>query len=470
MKSEKPRYIKEDESKAPRFISVDTPPIRGGGEGDEHGQNGSRLLKWCVILLIPICVLLFFYTLIDNPRGPLLDQGPSVAYRGEMETDRLEFYFVGNLHKSYFYDNQVRLEFYIDTASTSPAYYGYLPSASINRAIDGGKADNHGDTSYFVINANEVYKQRASDFDDAVLYDVIQRPMERGKKYIVKIKGRHKGIIFRRPERVRVCSFTLEDKKSVAVVTSAGNNRRVNDTPTATPGNSQNKPAANNKAETQSNEENLVTSKSTSTLAKTNNATSSASTPLAVSSEAGHEYVDLGIGTKWATCNIGSSISSDGGSWYAWGETKPKTSSSWSNYNLRSRGDDINSVIFTKYNTNEQWGPVDNKSRLDLTEDAARQTWGGRWRIPTKAEWEELINRCSWSWTKENGKTGYKVTGTNGNSIFLPTEAGELGIYWSANLKQDEPPRAWSFVILSGNYYMYGNYSRTNQNMIRPVF
>ena len=74
--------------------------------------------------------------------------------------------------------------------------------------------------------------------------------------------------------------------------------------------------------------------------------------------------------------------------------------------------------------------------------DAAAANWGGAWRMPTFEEMQELIDRCAWTWTTQNGVKGFKVIGPNSNSIFLPAAgyrsvssfvyAGEKGCYWSS--------------------------------------
>ncbi len=137
----------------------------------------------------------------------------------------------------------------------------------------------------------------------------------------------------------------------------------------------------------------------------------------------GHEYVDLGLSVKWATCNVGASSPEDYGNYYAWGETSTKSSYA-----------PDNSKTYRK-----NYSDIKGDSRYD----AARANWGSTWRMPTKSELEELKNRCTWKWTTQNGVKGYKVTGPNGNSIFLPAEgrryrsllnfAGENGYYWSSS-------------------------------------
>jgi hypothetical protein len=139
-----------------------------------------------------------------------------------------------------------------------------------------------------------------------------------------------------------------------------------------------------------------------------------------------HEWVDLGLpsGTLWASCNIGATTPEGYGDYFAWGETKTKDYYDWSNYkwwdNTKSK--------FTKYTTNDKLGSTDpdNKTVLDVDDDAAAANWGGHWRMPTEKEQRELFNNCTWVWTtlKEvNGQkevNGYQVIAPNGNSIFLP--------------------------------------------------
>lgn len=155
-----------------------------------------------------------------------------------------------------------------------------------------------------------------------------------------------------------------------------------------------------------------------------------------------HEAVDLGLSVKWATMNIGAKSPEDYGDYFAWGETKPKTSYEWSTYKWLNY---LCSTL-TKYCIDSSHGAVvDNKTTLDPEDDAAHVNWGGGWRMPTRVELGELDNNCTWTWTTLNGVNGYKVTSkTNGNSIFLPAagyrdysylnNAGTYGEYWSSSL------------------------------------
>lgn len=116
--------------------------------------------------------------------------------------------------------------------------------------------------------------------------------------------------------------------------------------------------------------------------------------------------VDLGLSVYWCSCNVGAESPEEYGDYYAWGETKPKSSYSQNNYSYYDKdkaqyiniGDDI---AGTEY-------------------DAATVNLGSDWRMPSKTEMEELVSKCEWEWTQINGINGYKVTGPNSNSIFLP--------------------------------------------------
>lgn len=168
------------------------------------------------------------------------------------------------------------------------------------------------------------------------------------------------------------------------------------------------------------------------------------------SSHNGHEYVDLGLSVKWATCNVGAQTPEDYGDYYAWGETEPKDVYSWGTYKYC---DGINKSL-TKYTDSACGKDVfsDNKSVLDLEDDVAHVKWGGRWRIPTKDELEELRTKCTWTSTTLNGVKGYSVTskidGYTDHSIFLPatgmhilgwTENSDtIGRYWGNSIEIDD--------------------------------
>ena len=191
--------------------------------------------------------------------------------------------------------------------------------------------------------------------------------------------------------------------------------------------------------------------------------------------EAVIEAIDLGLSVKWASCNVGASVPQDYGDYFAWGEIEPKTEYNWPTYKW-CNGD---SSTLTKYNTDSSGGLVDNKTVLDYEDDPAYANLGGSWHMPTSKEWEELIEKCNWKWTVQNGVNGYKIKGANGNSIFLPAAggrnnstlyyAGSYGNYLSSSLYSKEPSNA---CIASFDNYS-ARMSKDSRNFgcsVRPVY
>ena len=193
----------------------------------------------------------------------------------------------------------------------------------------------------------------------------------------------------------------------------------------------------------------------------------------------GHEWVDLGLpsGLKWATCNVGASQPEEYGDYFAWGEVEPKEYYYWDSYKWCNGTYDTQ----TKYCTNSDYGYngfTDYKTTLELSDDAANYNWGGGWRMPTTEEQDELRNNCSWEWTTQNGVYGRKVTGPNGNSIFLPAagyryysslrSAGSFGGYWSSSLRTDYPGNACG-LYFDSDYVGWGNDFRGCGQSVRPV-
>ena len=186
-----------------------------------------------------------------------------------------------------------------------------------------------------------------------------------------------------------------------------------------------------------------------------------------------YEAVDLGLSVKWATHNIGASKPEEYGGYYAWGETEVKENYTWETYKWCNGSYDT----MTKYCTNSNSGTVDNKTVLDPEDDVAHVKWGGSWRMPTMAEQDELRTKCTWQWTTLNGVNGYKVTGPNGNSIFMPVAGCRAG---SVVFDSDN---GWSWSSSLGSYYngsaFYldfcldgydsSTYDRCNGLSVRPV-
>ena len=182
----------------------------------------------------------------------------------------------------------------------------------------------------------------------------------------------------------------------------------------------------------------------------------------------GHKFKDLGLpsGLLWAETNVGASSSTDDGDYFAWGETSPKTSYSWSTYKWGSNP--------SKYNDS------DGKTTLDAEDDAATVNWGTGCRMPDSSEFQELYDECNWSWKSSyNGTRGYLVTGPNGNSIFIPASGdrynddlfdhGSRGSYWSRSLYSDNTDYARSLCFYGGDVYPTYYDTRYYGFSVRPV-
>ena len=202
------------------------------------------------------------------------------------------------------------------------------------------------------------------------------------------------------------------------------------------------------------------------------------------------EYVDLGLpsGLKWAKCNLGASKPSDYGDYYAWGETAPKADFTWDTYKWMQAGHShwryITKYTFADGQTGGIWYDSagafigDNKTVLDAADDAATANLGSPWRMPTKVEIAELITKCTWTWTTQDGVEGCQVDGPNGNAIFLPATghyeesgliyAGTRGNYWSSSLNSADCTTARGDDFFSGGGAS-GKYYRYYGLAVRPV-
>ncbi len=216
-------------------------------------------------------------------------------------------------------------------------------------------------------------------------------------------------------------------------------------------------------------------------------------------SENGHEWVDLGLpsGTKWATCNIGATKPEEFGNYYAWGEVTPKSIYNWSTYKYSNSDGQL-----TKYNIESRYGRngfADGKTVLELEDDAAHFNWGGKWRMSTEAQQDELYDQCYWVWTESydgsgvkgyivykakseadkgkyvyKGKTSSSSYSLSDAHIFLPAAgyrydgglsfAGSYGYYWSSSVSSDE---YYAWYVLSGqnDVCSYANYRFFGQSV-----
>ena len=171
------------------------------------------------------------------------------------------------------------------------------------------------------------------------------------------------------------------------------------------------------------------------------------------------EYaVDLGLSVKWASCNVGAERPEEYGDYFAWGEISPKESYT-----------EDNCLTYGKSMTD-----ISGKPQYD----AATANWGGAWRMPTYSELKELGSNCTWEWTTLNGVNGRKVTGPNGNSIFLPAagyrygtssyDVGSYGDYWSSAPYEGGGSRAYRLYFYIG-YCVWGSGSCYYGQSVRPV-
>ena len=210
--------------------------------------------------------------------------------------------------------------------------------------------------------------------------------------------------------------------------------------------------------------------------------------------------IDMGFGVKWAACNLGAEYLTDYGDYFAWGETAPYYSSlspltwktgkeagyNWASYDMETAGD---GTKFSKYTAdNDSYatsGTADGKTVLDAADDAAQASYGGAYRMPTKADFEELIDgdNCSWEWVPNYLSTGVngilftsKKLGFESQKLFLPAaglvgntwaESGTMGYYRSSSL-HTTPDGTWSLYFNTGPY-MNAN-ARCFGYSVRPVY
>ena len=243
------------------------------------------------------------------------------------------------------------------------------------------------------------------------------------------------------------------------------------------------------------------------------------------STESSVEYVDLGLSVKWATCNLGANAPEEYGDYYAWGDietyyedgyAQESPQKHWKNgksggysennykfYQREIAETDIydndgfliakaGSVVaggYTKYvlkSYADRWGFkgfYDGKTVLDIEDDVAHIKLGGKWRMPTSSEINELINNCTWTWASYKGVNGYKVTskkdGYTDKWIFLPAacerddtslrNVGSYGYYWSSSLDANYPYYANRLYFDSSDVSRFSSH-RYYGLSVRPVY
>ena len=169
------------------------------------------------------------------------------------------------------------------------------------------------------------------------------------------------------------------------------------------------------------------------------------------------EAIDLGLSVKWAPWNIGSDKAEIYGGFYGWGDPTGKVHST---------------------NPNDY---TEDKPGTIRIKDLAVAKWGANWQTPTREQMEELVNKCSWEWTQLTGTCGYRVTGPNGNSIFLPAggfREGEsrkmletAGWYWTKTREQTViGMRYYSLSFSENSFMMYDMRDPELGKCIRAVY
>ena len=196
-----------------------------------------------------------------------------------------------------------------------------------------------------------------------------------------------------------------------------------------------------------------------------------------------YEYIDLGLpsGLKWAKCNVGAEKETDYGDYFMWGSTRPntKTTCNWMKNPFNNGSDSCDEEYFNAHKS--EW--LDDNDNLKPEYDAARANMGGDWRMPTKDDFQELLDNTDSEWVHDYNGTGVggrKFTSkTNGNSIFIPFSGerldssfyfqGTFGNVWSSSLDTAEPYFAWYLGFSEDRVYADYYESRDFGFVVRGV-
>ncbi|MBE6319021.1 MAG: hypothetical protein E7081_08635 [Bacteroidales bacterium] len=195
--------------------------------------------------------------------------------------------------------------------------------------------------------------------------------------------------------------------------------------------------------------------------------------------------IDLGLSVLWADRNIGASSPECNGDYFSWGETTIKEKYTWLTYKFFIDSDDSGYPWKTNGEEDEDCTPNElsnlGEDIAGTVYDAAYTLWGEDWMMPTRQQWNELIENCRWTITTQNSNKGYKVTSKiNGNSIFLPIagyrcdttlHAKDAPFYWSSTSEPSSPYHAFGayFEFFACAPPYTGFWHRYNGLSIRPV-
>jgi len=204
-------------------------------------------------------------------------------------------------------------------------------------------------------------------------------------------------------------------------------------------------------------------------------------------SAAACEAIDLGLpsGTLWAAYNLGALTPEGSGYFFSWGEIEGSMSGkenfSWLSYDMCTG---YSNQLY-KYCYNPDYGAdgsTDELTELEIDDDVAHAGWGVAWRIPSKEQFDELVNPSytTTEWTSQSGVNGYKITSrSNGNALFLPASGyhsdneflsqGEMGNYWSRSLEMNSTSCNANTLQFSTSKIGTATSERKNGLTVRPV-
>lgn len=209
----------------------------------------------------------------------------------------------------------------------------------------------------------------------------------------------------------------------------------------------------------------------------------------AILTACGHiDYSPEPFKVEWAACNLGATVPEEPGTYFAWGETTGKDHYGWDNYRYSTPEPKM-----TKYNPDSG---TPGTMVLEPGDDAATVILGNGWRMPTKADWEELVRKGIWKMTVRNGVAGYLVTSRiDGEEVvFLPAggfyrdgvllfgkaellslEDGTMSWkgaechFWTSEIRTDYTSHAWYYGLSDQGYGQLYDASRSLGMNIRAV-